>query len=140
MVLPKNSPFREFLNYQLLKMMETGVLKRIIRESGLKQASCDENPSKWKTPSLKKTCSMFLVLFIGMGCSLLCLIGELSRPKWLHNFHKSPKLTESAMLQELEIVTNKLLHLQATMITQGMETNATIIKSSLSILENVKLK
>ena len=137
MVLSKKSPYREFFNYQILKMMEVGVMKRLSRSKYLNK-NCDKNFIKWKAPTLKKTCSLFLLLFTGFGFSLLCFVMELFEPKWLDRFHKRSKvIKKSEISKELQIIVNKLIGLQAAL--EYHEIDHTNIKLSLSLLQKQKL-
>ena len=121
--------------------METGIFKHIRDKYFPYQTNCDENSNKWKIPGLKQTCSLFLVLLIGIGLSLLCFLLELTKPKWMGNFHENPKiLAKSEMIQEFELIVTKLEKLQAAMMHHNMEAYSTIVAQSMSILENMKFK
>ena len=116
MVISKDSPLHEFLNYQIIRFMETGIYKRIVNQDSQVQTSCADNSEKWKAPNIKKTISLFLILLFGFGCSLLCFVVELTKPKWLDHFHeKSKSRSKSEMSKELQLLINKLIQFQAEM-------------------------
>ena len=136
MVLAKQSPYREFLDYQILKMMEVGVMKRLSNSDYLNE-NCNKNLIKWKAPNLKKTCSLFLLLFVGYGLSLLCFIIELIKPKWLDQFQKQSKvIPKSELDKELRKIVNTLNILQIAMENYDMDSIK--VKQSVNLLEGLK--
>ena len=73
MIVSKHYPCLEFLNHAIIKIMENGQLEKMQKEHipCLDEVNNDEQP-----PSLKKTVTLFVILFFGMFCSLACFIIE----------------------------------------------------------------
>ena len=116
-------------------------MKRIQNRNSKIQATCSDNSDEWKAPNIKKTISLFLFLLFGFGCSLLCFVLELAQPKWLDHFHKSKVTSKSKISKELQIVVNKLHHLQtAIRHFDTNEVDVDQIQQSLSMLKRIKTK
>ena len=129
MILRKHSAYREFLNYQVIRMMEIGLFRRSI-----KQRLCnDQNWSEITAPSWKKMVSLFCILFIGFALSLHCFLLELLQPKWLDQYYnKVPK-----SLDDFDSIKSKLKLLKSYSV--GNESNETLIEDCLYLVEKIRV-
>ena len=75
--LPKNSPYKLFLNNVLNKMFENGQIKRIFEEWKVREPSCRPLLQTGNPLDLKKLISIFMIMCLGFLLALLILAYEL---------------------------------------------------------------
>ena len=74
--LPKNSPYKIFMNRILLKMDVTGQLHQLNQKWKIDEPNCQPLIRKGNPLSFEKLVSLFLILVIGVFCSLIVMIYE----------------------------------------------------------------
>ena len=74
--LPKNSPYKVFMNRILLKMDVTGQLHQLNQKWKIDEPNCQPLIRKGNPLSFEKLVSLFLILVIGVFCSLIVMIYE----------------------------------------------------------------
>ena len=74
--LSKNSPYRKFMNRVLVKMFGSGQYQRLMNRWKDKKPSCTPLVRKGNPLSFEKLVSLFLILVIGVICSLIVMIYE----------------------------------------------------------------
>ena len=129
MILRKHSPYKEFLNYKVIRMMEIGLFRR-----NTKQRLCNDGQksSEITAPSWKKMISLFCILLGGFALSLLCFLVELFQPQWLDEYHKEAKSSD-----DFEVIKSKLKLLKN--YYAGNELNDTLIEECLYLIENIRV-
>ena len=79
--LPKNSPYKSFMNNVLNTLFENGQIKRVMEKWEIKEPSCEPLLVTGEALSLKKLIFIFLIICIGCLLSSFILVCELCRPK-----------------------------------------------------------
>ena len=74
--LQKNSPYKIFMNKVFLKMDVTGKLHRMSQKWKINEPNCQPLIRKGNPLSFEKLVSLFLILVIGVICSLIVMIYE----------------------------------------------------------------
>ena len=78
MIVPKGSPYLEFFNYAILKMIDDGRLNKL-KET--KRLQCEDQQSGTSNSS-KKFLPLFGILVLGIFMGTICLLIEIRQPKW----------------------------------------------------------
>ena len=82
MALPKNSPYKIFMDSVLLNMFESGQIKRIYEKwDNKKKSSCEPLLTSGNPLSLEKLISIFLIICVGLPIGLIVLVWELCNTK-----------------------------------------------------------
>ena len=79
--LPKNSPYKLFLNNVLNKMFESGQIKRIFEKWEPTEPSCGPLLQTGNPLSLTKLISIFIIMCIGFLLAMMILAYELFNSK-----------------------------------------------------------
>ena len=74
--LPKNSPYKIFMNKAFLEMDVSGQLHRMSQKWKIYEPNCQPLIRKGNPLSFEKLVSLFLILVIGIFCSLIVIIYE----------------------------------------------------------------
>ena len=74
--LPKNSPYKIFMNKILLKMDITGQLHQLSQKWKVNEPNCQPLIRKGNPLSFEKLVSLFLIIAIGIFSSLIVMIYE----------------------------------------------------------------
>ena len=86
--LPKNSPYKVFMDNELRNLFENGQMERIFKKWEIKEPTCKPLLQSGDPLTLKKLISIFLVMCIGLLLSLAGLIYELFKTKPTYNKKK----------------------------------------------------
>ena len=105
MVVSKDSPYTEFFNHELLKLMEIGIIDHLSLKN---RPKCGDLSTEIDAASLKKTISLFILLGIGMISSLICFTIEILRPQFLDKIHKKYKMDTDEILEDIDRIGIKL--------------------------------
>ena len=74
--LQKNSPYKIFMNKAFLKMDVSGQLHRMSQKWKINEPNCQPLIRKGNPLNFEKLVSLFLILVIGVICSLIVMIYE----------------------------------------------------------------
>ena len=93
--LKKNLPYARFINYEITKLRQSGMLDLISERYSLKQPKCLEEDSQNKKVSFYKLILPFSIIFVGISIAFVILSVEHFYFKSQYGREKSNKSVEN---------------------------------------------
>ena len=93
--LKKNLPYARFINYEITKLRQSGMLDLMSERYSLKQPKCLEEDSQNKKVSFYKLILPFSIIFVGIGIAFIILSVEHFYSKSQYGREESNKSVEN---------------------------------------------
>ena len=74
--MPKNSPYKKFIDEAILKMFENGKLRIILQRWKIKEPDCSPIIREGKPLNFKKLISIFFIIGLGVLMAIIVLLFE----------------------------------------------------------------